>query len=63
MHDEFCTDMDDEQIHCGQKVSEIILKTGQKYFGEINEGIWIFLHDFFLHNFTSWRTNNYTYIN
>ena len=36
---QFCEEKGHIEYSCGQKVSEVILKTGQKYLGDINEGL------------------------
>ena len=35
---QFCKDISDQQFQCGQRVSELYLDNGRKYFGEISEG-------------------------
>lgn len=40
-HDHFCTDLANNEMQCGLKVSEVFLRNGQRYFGEINEGMYL----------------------
>ena len=36
--EQFCTDQPGGRVHCGPRVQETRLATGEKYFGEVNKG-------------------------